>query len=265
VNILEKIIIDKRLSVAQAKSDKALEEFQHSLHYDRQTYSLKTKLANQNGPGIIAEYKRRSPSKGLINKSPTSPINVAVDYQKAGAVAVSVLTDTKYFGGTNSDLQSIRDHINIPILRKDFIIDTYQLHEAKAIGADVILLIGAVLSKDESQKLCDLAHALNLEVLYEVHDQSEISKIPENVDIVGINNRDLKAFKVDFKYSKKIYDQLPQDVMKISESGISQASTILDLHQKGFQGFLIGETFMKTADPGKSCQDFISECKTLMI
>ena len=263
MNILEKIVRDKRLQVEADKTNTPLYQLKNSILYTRETISLKEKLHSKNGLGIIAEFKRQSPSKGQINKSKSQPKDVAMAYEVAGATAMSILTDKHYFGGSNEDIIQVRNYVNLPILRKEFIIDPYQIHEAKSIGADVILLIGAVLNKTESETLCQLAQSLGLEVLYEVHDKTEIYKIPQSVDIIGVNNRDLKAFKVDFNHSKYMYDHLPENVIKISESGISNPETIKDLSMKGFKGFLIGETFMKTENPGKTCTEFISQCKNL--
>jgi len=258
---LKEIIKHKREHLKQQMSIKSIEQYKDTTYYNRETISLKQRLSIVDDPGIIAEFKRQSPSKGKINLSNSQLINVTKNYQNAGAAAISVLTDKKYFGGSNEDILSIRDQIDIPILRKEFIIDAYQIHEAKAIGADVILLIAAVLTKKDSQTLCNIAKSLNLEVLFEVHDKSEIKKIPNNVDVVGVNNRDLKVFKVDFSFSKKIINHLPNDVLKISESGISNIDTINDLSAIGYNGFLIGETFMKTEEPGKTCKQFIANCK----
>lgn len=264
MNVLDKIIETKSIFLESRKIDVPVESLKDSALYSRTTFSLADSLSRKDNLGIIAEFKRKSPSKGLINSAHSDPATIAKQYEDADVAAMSILTDKPYFGGSIEDVFQARRAITIPILRKEFMIDPYQVHEAKAIGADAILLIGAVLEKSKGEELCNLAKSIGLDVLYEIHDKEEIEKIPSNVDVVGVNNRDLKAFKVDFNYSKEVYDLLPADVLKISESGISKPETIADLRMKGFDGFLIGETFMKTAEPGKTCQTFIQECQKLL-
>ena len=209
------------------------------------------------GSGIISEFKRRSPSKQVINHK-DSVIEVVNDYQKAGASAISVLTDTKYFGGSIDDLIQARQHLNIPLLRKEFIIESYQIYEAKAFGADAILLIAAILSSKELIQFSELAHKLGLEVLLEVHNQEELSRSNlDDVDMVGVNNRNLKTFEVSLETSKQLASMISNEKVKISESGISSIEAIRSLKEFGYKGFLIGENFMKTENPGKSATEFI--------
>lgn len=253
MNILEKIIARKQVEVAAAKQLKSIAELETAELFSRGGLSLATALKNSNHPGIIAEFKRKSPSKGIINAD-VVPEKVTTDYTAAGAVALSVLTDTDFFGGSFGDFTKSRwANPSIPMLRKDFIIDEYQLYEAKALGADIILLIAACLQPDEIKNLGKKAHELDLEVLLEVHDAEELSRsLCEVVDIVGVNNRNLKTFETSIETSIQLNELIPSDFVKISESGLSDADTIFQLFNYGFKGFLMGESFMKTADPGNA-------------
>ena len=210
-------------------------------------------MLNAKKRGVIAEYKRRSPSKQDINLE--ANINTIVPgYARAGAVAVSVLTNLKYFGGTNRDLVAARSLVEIPILRKDFMVDPYQIYESKALGADVVLLIAAILTPKEIKEMAGLAHQLGLEVLLEVHNEEELDRsfCPE-IDFVGVNNRNLKTFEVSIQTSLDLLAQLPKDVLTLSESGLANELDVQTLSEAGFNGFLIGETFMKTANPEEAC------------
>lgn len=208
--------------------------------------------------GIIAEHKRRSPSKSVINDKVLLH-EVVLGYEEAGASGISVLTDSNFFGGSLDDLLVAEKTVSIPILRKEFIVDPYQIYEAKAYGADAILLIAAYLSAEELKQFSHLAKSLKLDVLLEVHNYEELQKsLLPNVDIIGVNNRNLKNFKVDINISRKLSEEIPQEFVKISESGISDIETIKDLKSYGFEGFLIGENFMKTENPGKAAKTFIS-------
>ncbi len=251
MNILDKIIARKKEEVAEAKSKISVQQLQDTEFYGRETFSLKKTLKSKSG--IIAEFKRKSPSKGIINDSKT-PLVVVSEYEKFGASAVSILTDKDFFGGSFDDLLSVRNHINIPILRKDFMIDEYQFQEAKSIGADVILLIAACLSPAQVSEFTDLAHSLNLEVLLEIHTEEELKHINKNIDFVGINNRNLKDFKVDLQHSVDLKNQLPHEIFSIAESGIYSEEDFKFLKEKGFDGFLMGEYFMK----GNKIEDFIA-------
>jgi len=260
MNILDKIIAHKKKEVAQLKTEVAVNQLVGSPNFKRDCFSLRKSLTEPNSSGIIAEFKRKSPSKGIINDK-VDVAEVTEGYLKAGAAAQSVLTDQHFFGGNVIDLIHARSVNDIkPILRKDFIVDGFQIVEAKAIGADVILLIAACLSTQELKNFANLAEDLGTEVLYEIHNNEELDKIPD-VDnkIIGINNRNLKTFKVDLEHSIDLAGQIPDSCVKVSESGISDPRIITGLKEYGFQGFLIGENFMKTEDPGGACEAFISQ------
>lgn len=260
MNILDKIIADKYKEVTLKKSLIPVKQLENSVLFDRETNSLANALRNDTA-GIIAEHKRRSPSKAVINQK-VSVQDVAQGYQTAGACGMSVLTDGKYFGGSLDDLLLARSSVKMPLLRKEFIIDEYQLLEAKAYGADVILLIAAVLSRDQIKSLSEFAKSLSLDVLLEVHNQEELEKsIMPSLDMLGVNNRNLKTFEVSTDISKSLSTQIPNDFVKVSESGISSIEAIKDLQQYGYKGFLIGENFMKTENPGSSAIDFIKDLK----
>ena len=257
MNILEQIIENKRTEVAQRKSVTSVSMLSASNLFNRNTISLVNKLLDPRSTGIIAEFKRRSPSKGIINNTAT-PLEVAVGYESAGAAGISILTDEQFFGGVDSDLITVRSSIHIPILRKEFIIDEYQLYEAKSIGADVILLIAACLTPGEVISLSSKAQSLGLEVLLELHDEEELGHICDTVDMVGINNRSLKTFDVDIERSLKMAQQIPAGKLKIAESGIDDPTLIKLFRSNGYSGFLIGENFMKSSDPVLAIQQFIN-------
>ncbi|MFT6996111.1 MAG: indole-3-glycerol phosphate synthase [Maribacter sp.] len=260
MDILAKIIADKYKEVALKKSLIPASQLEQSVLFDRKGGSLAKALRNSN-TGIIAEHKRRSPSKDTINQN-TNVGEVAKGYQKAGVCGMSVLTDIKYFGGSLEDLLLARACVSMPLLRKEFIIDEYQLLEAKAYGADVILLIAGVLSRQEIKTLSEFAKALDLEVLLEVHNEEELHKsVMPSLDMLGINNRDLKTFSVSIETSKILSELIPNDFVKVSESGISSIEAIQELKPYGYQGFLIGENFMKTDNPGRSAAEFIKKIK----
>lgn len=251
MNILDKIIERKKQEIAEAKSKISVEQLKDSEFFGRPTFSLKETLKTKSG--IIAEFKRKSPSKGIINDK-VSPLEVISKYEKFGASAVSILTDQDFFGGSFDDILSVRNHINIPILRKDFMINEYQFYEAKSIGADIILLIAACLSPNQVLEFTELAHSLDLEVLLEIHSEEELKHINKNVDFVGINNRNLKDFKVDLQRSVELKNQLPKDILSVAESGIYNEEDFKFLKEKGFDGFLMGEYFMR----GNKFSEFIS-------
>ncbi|WP_299683024.1 indole-3-glycerol phosphate synthase TrpC [uncultured Dokdonia sp.] len=257
MTILDKIIADKRKEVALKKQLISTSQLEQFPLFDRETRSLATAL--KEGSGIIAEHKRRSPSKSVINHN-LSVQDVAQGYETAGASGMSVLTDGKYFGGSLDDLLLARATTNFPLLRKEFIVDEYQILEAKAHGADAILLIAASLTKEEIVSFSAFAKALHLDVLCESHNKEELLKsIVPTVDMLGINNRNLKTFEVSIQTSKDLVTLIPNDFVKVSESGISNVSAIKELQPYGFEGFLIGENFMKTDNPGISASTFISE------
>ncbi|WP_047244687.1 indole-3-glycerol phosphate synthase TrpC [Maribacter thermophilus] len=258
MNILDKIIADKYKEVALKKAIIPVSQLERSVLFDRKGKSL-SKALKQSSTGIIAEHKRRSPSKNTINQN-TNVGQVAKDYQKAGVCGMSVLTDIKYFGGSIEDLLLARASAEIPLLRKEFIVDEYQIIEAKAYGADVILLIAAVLTRSEIKVLSELAKNLGLDVLLEVHNEEELNKsVMPSLDMLGVNNRNLKTFEVSLDVSKKLSGLIPDEFVKVSESGISNIQAIKTLREYDFQGFLIGENFMKTKNPGLSASKFIQE------
>ncbi|RNC85028.1 MAG: indole-3-glycerol phosphate synthase TrpC [Winogradskyella sp.] len=258
MNILDKIVIDKRKEVALRKELIPTNQLEASVLFDRDTFSLAHNLRNSKS-GIIAEHKRRSPSKSVINQS-LNVQDVAKGYENAGVCGMSVLTDGKYFGGSLDDLLLARASCKLPLLRKEFIIDDYQILEAKAYGADIILLIAAILSKEDIKQFSELAKSLDLEVLLEVHNEEELHKsIMPSLDMLGVNNRNLKTFEVSLETSKSLSTLIPDDFVKVSESGISSVSAITALQPYGYKGFLIGENFMKTDNPGVSASGFINE------
>lgn len=258
MTILDKIIVDKYKEVSLKKSIIPVSVLERSELFNRETYSLSAALRASN-TGIIAEFKRRSPSKAVINQS-ASVYDVAKGYEHAGVCGMSVLTDGKYFGGSLDDVVLARASAQLPILRKEFIIDEYQIIEAKSYGADVILLIAAVLTRDEIKTLSETAKSLGLDVLLEVHNLEELQKsIMPSLDMLGVNNRNLKTFEVSTDISKELSTHIPNDFVKVSESGISSVAAIKELQPYGYQGFLIGENFMKTDNPGKSALEFIGE------
>ena len=262
MTILDKIIAFKKKEIAKIKAEVPVKKLVESPNFSRQPLSLKKSLLALGSTGIIAEYKRQSPSKGIINDKATIA-EVTNGYLDANVAAQSILTDTSFFGGTMADLMEARViNQQIPILRKDFIVDGFQIVEAKAIGADVILLIAACLTATELKNYGNLATDLGMEVLYEVHSQEDLDKIKhlEN-KIIGINNRNLKTFDVDLEHSIKLSGQIPDSCVKVSESGISDPRIITGLKEYGFQGFLIGENFMKEENPGAACQAFINQIK----
>ncbi|WP_067036962.1 indole-3-glycerol phosphate synthase TrpC [Allomuricauda sp. CP2A] len=260
MNILDKIVADKRKEVDLKKSLITVQQLEQSVLMERTSISLASELKNS-ATGIIAEHKRRSPSKSVINQG-LNVQDVAKGYAEAGVCGMSVLTDGKYFGGSLDDLLLARASVNIPLLRKEFIIDEYQIVEARAYGADVILLIAAILSRDEIKSLSETAKSLGLDVLLEVHNEEELQKsIMPSLDMLGVNNRNLKTFEVSLDISKSLSEQIPDDFVKVSESGISTIEAIKELRPYGYQGFLIGENFMKTDDPGESAKKFIDELK----
>jgi indole-3-glycerol phosphate synthase len=253
MNILEKIVARKKEELKLRKTQVSLEQLQQMPHFTRPTYSAKAFLEDKSRTGIIAEFKRQSPSKGVING--TADVVAVTGAYAQSASAVSVLTDTDFFGGRSEDLMAARVH-EIPLLRKDFMVDPYQVYEAKAMGADLILLIAACLEVDQVREIASLAHLLGLEVLLEIHDASELGHICEEVDMVGVNNRNLKTFEVSIQTSLDLISKIPKDKPAIAESGISNVDTIVTLRAAGFKGFLIGENFMKEANPSVAFADF---------
>ncbi len=255
MNILDQIVKDKKIEVAAKQQILPLELLQSMPLFKKPSVSLAKRIVHKSG--IISEFKRRSPSRQIINQK-SHIIDVVKGYKEAGVSGVSILADTKYFGGALEDLMQARAHIDLPILRKEFIIDNYQIYEAKAFGADVILLIAAILTPEEIYSFSKLAHQLGLETLLEVHNQEELEKSNlEFIDLVGVNNRNLKTFEVSLNTSKILAEKIPKHKIKVSESGISSVEAIKELKQYGYQGFLMGENFMKYDSPGEAAQEFI--------
>lgn len=259
MNILNQIVEYKKAEVETRKILVPEKELEKSSLFKRKCISLKNALEDGSKSGIIAEFKRRSPSKGFINKD-ADVKKVTAAYTRSGAAGLSILTDYHFFGGTTEDLVIARKN-DIPLLRKDFIIDPYQVLVSKAMGADVILLIAACLSKTKVKAFAKLAKQLGMEVLLEIHDEKELGHICNDVDMVGINNRNLKDFTVDIKQSIKLSRLIPGDKIKIAESGITDIDTINTFRKAGYKGFLIGETFMKEKDPGKAFSTFANKLK----
>ncbi len=256
MNILDKIVAQKKLEVEAAKKILSVEELQNNKLFSRTTLSLKESV--QNRSGIIAEFKRQSPSKGIISTI-QNPLSVVSAYEKNGASGISILTDKEFFGGSKEDILAVRDHIDIPILRKDFMVDAYQFYEAKAMGADVVLLIAACLSPQQVSEFTALAHSLHLEVLLEIHTEEELLHFNTDIDLVGINNRNLKDFKVDLQHSVNLKNLLPAGTLSVAESGIYSTEDFVYLKEKGFDAFLMGEYFMKDENPGQKFEAFITD------
>ena len=257
MTILDKIVANKKKEVRHAKGRTSYTELEESDFFNRECYSFKDFLLDPARTGIIAEFKRKSPSKGIINDKATVK-KVTNGYASAGASALSVLTDRNFFMGKKADLVAARKANTIPVLRKDFMIDEYQVIEAKSLGADIILLIAAILTPDDIEKMASLAKSLGLNVLLEVHNLAELERsINPNLDAIGVNNRNLADFTVSVQTSYDLAPHIPAEFLKISESAISNPETIRQLKQAGFNGFLIGENFMKQKDPGLAMKEFV--------
>lgn len=264
MNILEKIIGEKRLEIQRHKEAVSLEMLENLIKDKPACISFKKALL-QSESGIIAEFKRRSPSKDWIFKD-AKVEDVIPAYARSGAAAISVLTDEPFFGGRLKDLQTARNLVkNTPLLRKDFMVDEYQIYQARVVGADIILLIAAALTVEQTRKLALCARELGMEVLLEIHSAEELGHLNEYVDVVGVNNRNLSTFVTDVLNSHMLSQQIPDSFVKISESGISDAQTVIELRKAGFKGFLMGENFMKTLQPGKALRSFINEVKALSL
>lgn len=258
MNILDKIIANKKEEVIARRKVVSVEELKGQSGFNRKSLSLKDNLSMKDDFGIISEFKRQSPSKGIINNT-LDVVETTKAYQNAGASAISILTDTSFFGGATEDLLKARPYLDVPVLRKDFIVDEYQVYETKAMGADVMLLIAAVLNEEKQQKLASLAREVELEVLLEIHSEAElIDEMVPLVDILGVNNRNLKTFDTSIQNSIDMAAVLPKGVVKISESGISSLNDIEELVKHGFEGFLIGEQFMKSQEPAEELKMFLN-------
>ncbi|HUH19989.1 indole-3-glycerol phosphate synthase TrpC [Albibacterium sp.] len=259
MNILERIIQHKRIEVAEAKRNISIDELKDKSLFDRTCYSLRESVLDLDRNGIIAEYKRASPSKGSINAH-SDVSEIAKAYEESGVSAISVLTDSEFFKGSLDDLIAVREAVQIPVLRKEFIVDPFQITEAKAYGADVILLIAACLSSKEIEEFSTYAKNIGLNVLLEIHNEEELKDNKfDTIDAIGVNNRNLTDFSVSLQHSLDLVSLIPVQYIKVSESGISNPDTIKLLKNEGFQAFLIGENFMKMDDPAKAIQDFVKQ------
>ena len=255
IDILQTIVAHKRIELARQEEAVSLDSLIKQLDTLRPSRSMKQSLADS-PTSIIAEFKRRSPSKGWIAQE-ADPAVIVPGYERAGASGISVLTDQEFFGGTLDDLHAVRPLIQLPVLRKDFIVSPYQLFQAKQVGADVVLLIAAALTVEECKSLGKLAHQLQMEVLLEIHAEKELDYLHEYVDLLGVNNRNLGTSHTDVEYSFRLAQKLPKEYLWVSESGISQPETIRQLRKAGFRGFLMGERFMKTSSPEQALSDFL--------
>jgi len=259
-DILQEIVAHKRIEVERFKAALSEQEMHRRVEplLDFSVASMSKALTDSDS-GIIAEFKRKSPSKGWIKEDGRADI-IPLSYQQNGASALSILADEKYFGGSDEFIKTARHSgVNIPILYKNFVIDEYQLFQARLCGASAVLLIAADLSMQQCSALLKIAHELGLEVLLEMHSESELEYAALEPDMCGINNRNLGSFITDVENSFRLAELLPKDAVKVSESGISNPDTVRALRQTGFRGFLIGENFMKTADPGLALNEFITQ------
>ncbi|MFZ5939737.1 MAG: indole-3-glycerol phosphate synthase TrpC [Bacteroidota bacterium] len=249
MTILDKIISEKKKEVALQKVRLPLDALSRMKELHRPV--LPFPLPGDEAPHIIAEYKRKSPSRGSFAAAGLPVVEVATAYASSGAAAVSVLTDTPFFGGSADDLLAVRKALpGLPLLRKDFIIDPYQVYESRVMGADIVLLIAAVLSPDEVKDLSGLAGELGLHVLLELHDERELDRLCPGISLVGINNRDLRNFSVDTRKSAALLEKLPAGVSAVAESGLDSAAAVKELFSAGFSTFLMGEYFLNSEDPG---------------
>lgn len=262
MNTLTKIVSAKKLFVLEQKELYPIKLLEKSLNYETPSVSLKQYILRTDKTGIIAEIKKQSPSKGIINKY-CDIQKTSIGYMQAGASAISVLTDKDFFGGSNSDLTIARKHNFCPILRKDFIIDEYQIIEAKSIGADAILLIAAILTREQIKLFTKLAHNIGLEVLLEIHSVEEVDKISEYNNIIGVNNRNLETLKIDLNNSYLLQPYISSAEVKVAESGVEDPDKIIELRSIGYNGFLIGSHFMKHSQPHLACKDFINKLNSI--
>lgn len=263
MTILDTIIAQKKIEVERAKKIKPIYTLENAVYFNRNCNSLSLELIQGHANGIIAEFKRKSPSKGIINGD-VLPVEVVQGYAEAGVAAASILTDKDFFGGSLDDLIAVRNALlELPLLRKEFIVDEYQVIEAKASGADLILLIASCLNKNQVKNLASVARNLDLEVLLELHDESELDHVVDDINLVGINNRNLKTFAVDIDNALRMIEKLGDTYPCIAESGISTPEDILIFRNHGYKGYLIGENFMKHKNPSLACSQFIQELQGL--
>jgi len=255
--VLTEIIAHKRQELEAINRPAEIERLKDEVLSRPPVYSLAEALSRSADIALIAEIKRKSPSKGVLANG-IDPAAVARTYQQAGASAVSVLTDEKYFAGTIADLQAVRSEIDLPILRKDFIIDVYQLYQARAVGADVVLLIAAALDPGMLERLYHKAYDLGLEVLVEVHDQDELEKIiPFRPRIVGVNNRNLNTFTTDLATAEQLRDSIPADSICVAESGIHSRDDMVRMERAGYNAVLIGEGIITAPDRGVRIKELL--------
>ena len=260
MSILNQIIETKKTEIELNKKNNSFSDLERLKGFSRPVNSLSQSLQNCKF-GIISEFKRKSPSKSIINKN-SNVSDVVKGYENAGASGISILTDEQYFGGSSKDLIIARENTKLPVLRKEFIIDEYQIIEAKGLGADAILLIASCLKKESIKSLSQFAKSLGLEVLIEIHNLNELNKcLIDSIDIIGVNNRNLKTFEVNIQTSKNLVEFIPKEFVKISESGLTSKKEIIELINYGFEGFLMGENFMKEKNPGKAADNFINNLK----
>jgi indole-3-glycerol phosphate synthase len=259
MDILQQIVTFKRTEVSIKMVHHPESKLENSPLYVRKCFSLKEALRKAGASQIIAEFKRQSPSKGIINNK-AGVVETTRGYAQAGASGVSILTDKKFFGGSPQDIEIARQDLEIPVLRKDFILTTYQITEAKAVGADVVLLIAAILSASQIAEFALFAKELGMEVICEIHNEDELTKaLQPNVDIIGVNNRNLKNFQVSIENSVRLAEKIPNEFLKITESGLHEAADIIRLKELGYEGFLIGETFMKEEKPAEALKKLIEQ------
>jgi len=260
MTILEKIIENKKKELILLKKLTSVSDLENSIFFNRKVISLSENLLDKGKTGIVAEFKRKSPTRGIINSS-SQVEEVTTGYFTEGASGISILTDAQFFGGSKADILKVRETSFFPVLRKDFIIDEFQVIESKSIGADVILLIAAILTEKEVVKFSALARSLGMEVLLEIHDPSELEKVNRHINIIGVNNRNLKTFEVNTEISERLIKEIPDGFLKISESGITSGKIIEKLRVSGYNGFLIGGKFMSSADPVKAFSEFVKGYK----
>jgi indole-3-glycerol phosphate synthase len=256
MNILENITHYMYAEVKRRSTLVPSAVLERSYMFSKPCRSITTALSSVRSSGVIAEFKRKSPSKGNINIG-ADPLETALGYEKSGAAAVSVLTNNRFFGGSAEFLTLIANTVSIPVLRKEFVVDSYQITEARALGADFILLIAEILTRDTIIEFTDYAHDLGMEVLLELHSEDQLDKWYSEIDVLGVNNRDLATFKVDIERSIALAERMPDSVLKIAESGLDSAQGVMYLKKNGFSGFLMGEHFMKNSRPDLACKHFI--------
>jgi len=258
MNILEKIADHQRHLVTAKKKTHPINELEKTVFFEKKCRSLSSFVSNEKGSGLIAEFKRASPSNKNINPSANS-LEICPGYDLNGASALSVLTNEEFFSGRNSDIEIVSGAVKIPILRKEFIVDEYQIIESKAIGADAILLILSLLTKEEIKSFTQLAHKLGLEVLAEIHEKEDLVEVGLNANLLGVNSRSLKLMKILPDHHEKMFDELKIKKTLIAESGIKSAKKAYELHKVGYNGFLVGSLFMEQKDPINACKYFVRQ------